>query len=274
MTRPVTLPEMLACVLANELNDEEVGFTGLVTGKAAALYGTTIPIVAMELARRTTAPGLTMLLAGWSHNPDLTQLEGLPDSEFDAAIRDLRCEAQQIDYPGQYSMKRGDVSFGFSSGAQIDRTGSLNSVCIGPYHRPKVRLVGPILQPEHMTIFGREYIMMPRHDARTFVEKVDYVSGVGYPGGLEGRRKLGLFNGGPELVFTPKCIFGFDKDVGQMKVVSIHPGVTPTELQEATGFDLGDLSGMKRTARPTDEQLHILRTQIDTRGVLLADLDS
>src|SRR3546814_3924649 len=89
-------------------------------------------------------------------------------------------------------MKLGDIDFGLSSGAQVDRHGNINSVCIGDYHRPKVRLIGPVLQPEHMTLFGREYIMMAHHDTRRFVEKVDFISGVGYPGGLAGRHELGL----------------------------------------------------------------------------------
>lgn len=270
MTDPgPSLPEILAVALSHEFRDEEVGFTGLVTGSAAALFSTAIPVAAMELARRTHAPGLTVLLAGWSHNPDLQQLETIPDSEFDAALRDLPCEAQQVDYPGQYSLKRGDVSFGFSSGAQIDVAGNLNSVCIGDYRRPKVRLVGPILQPEHMTLFGREYIMMPRHDARTFVEKVDYVSGVGYPGGLAGRRALGLDRGGPELVMTPKCIFGFDRAAGRMTVRSIHPGVTAEDLRGATGFDLGDLGGVAETPLPEPGELRLLREAVDPRGLLL-----
>jgi|LFEF01.1.fsa_nt_gb glutaconate CoA-transferase subunit B len=268
-TTEITLYELLACALARELNDDEVGFTGLVTGSAAAIYGTLIPVAAMELARRTHAPGLTMLLAGWSHNPDLSQLEVIPDSEFSADLRDLPCEAQQIDYPGQYCLKRGDVSFGFSSGAQIDVHGNLNSVCIGPYARPKVRLVGPILQPEHMTLFGREYIMMPRHDRRTFVEKVDYVSGVGWPGGRQGRERLGLLHGGPDMVFTPKCVFDFDKDAGRMRVRSIHPGIEIADVVESTAFDLGDLSEVPLTQVPSPAELKILREKVDPRGILL-----
>ncbi|MCL4664809.1 hypothetical protein L0Z14_28285 [Burkholderia multivorans] len=116
------------------------------------------------------------------------------------------------------------MRFGFSSAVQVDRVGNINSVCIGDHDKPKVRLVGPILQPEHMTLFGREYVMMPHHDRRNFVENVDYVSGVGYPGGLAGRRELGLMSGGPCMVVTPKCIFDFDRQAGRMKVASIHAG--------------------------------------------------
>jgi glutaconate CoA-transferase subunit B len=266
---PATLYEVLAAALARDFADGEVGFTGLLTGQAAAIFGTAVPIVAMELARQTHAPNLTLLLAGCYHNPDFSQLDAMPDSEHDALLRDLPADAQTYDYPGQWVLKRGDISFGFSSAVQVDVEGNINSVCIGEHDRPKVRLVGPILQPEHMTLFRREYIMMPHHDRRNFVEKVDYVSGVGYPGGLEGRRKLGLDWGGPELVVTPKCIFDFDKVRGRIKIRSIHPGVTHEELRDVTGFDLGDLTSVPETPLPTLEELRLIRDRIDPRQLLL-----
>jgi glutaconate CoA-transferase subunit B len=267
--RAPTLHETLACVLAREFVDEEVGFTGLLTGSAAAIFGTAIPLVAMELARLTHAPNLTILLAGCYHNPDFRDLEALPDSEHSAMLRDLPQEATMVNYPGPWVLKRGDIDFGFSSGVQVDRQGNLNSVCVGPHDRPKVRLVGPILQPEHMTLFSREYVMMPYHDRRNFVEKVDYVSGVGYPAGIEGRRRLGLDHGGPALVVTPRCVFDFDRDEGRMKVRSIHAGVTPESLRAATGFELGDLSWIPTTPPPTAEELRLIRTQVDPRRLLL-----
>jgi len=270
---PCTLHEMLAAALARALRDEEVGFTGLVTGGAAAVFGTAIPLAAMELARLTHAPGLTILLAGWSHNPDLFGLPELPDSEFDARLRDLAADAQMMDYPGPWSIRRGDIDFGFSSAVQVDRSGNINSVCVGDYRRPRVRLVGPILQPEHMALFGREYVMMPHHERRNFVERVDYVSGVGYPGGRAGRRRLGLERGGPAWVITPRCIFDFDEDDGRMRVRSMHPGQTPAVLQAATGFDLGDLAGVPTTESPTPEELELLRRRVDPHGILLRSAD-
>lgn len=264
-----TLNELLVAALARDLRDGELGFTGLATGAAAALYATAIPLVGMELARRLHAPNLTILFAGWVHNPDLAKMDAIPDAEFDEQLRDLPCESQVLTYPAHYSLRRGDIRFGFASGVQIDRVGNINSVLVGDPVKPKVRLVGSLLLPEHFSMFGREYVMMPRHDARVFVEKVDYIAGVGYPGGLEGRKQLGLEQGGPELVFTPKCIFDFDKIAGRMKVKSIHPGVTQNELRAATGFDLGDLSAMPETPEPTDEELTLIREVIDPRGVLL-----
>jgi glutaconate CoA-transferase, subunit B len=270
VTSAPTLYEILAVNLARSFKDEEVGFTGLVTGGAAAIFGTAIPLAAMGLAKEMHAPGLTILLAGWSHNPDLSGLDALPDSEFDTVLYDLPCEAQMTGYP-YWSMKRGDIDFGFSSAVQVDEVGNINSVCVGDHRAPKVRLVGPILQPEHMTIFGREYVMMPHHERRNFVPRVDYVSGVGYPGGLAGRRALGLDSGGPEYVITPKCVFDFDKVAGQMRVRSIHSGVTPDALQAATAFPLGDLSHVPTTPMPTAEELEVLRRRVDPRRILLPD---
>jgi glutaconate CoA-transferase subunit B len=269
MTAQHTLHDIITVAVARSLKDGEVGFTGLATGGPAALFATAIPLAAMGLAHRMHAPNLTILLAGWCHNPDLSRLDALPDAEFDSRMRDLECEAQMIEYPGQFALKRGDIDFGFSSGVQVDRQGNLNSVCVGPYERPKVRLVGPILVPEHMTLFRREYVMMPHHEARNLVERVDFVAGVGYPGGEAGRRALGLDWGGPEMVVTPKCIFDFDREAGTMRVRTIHPGVTREELQAGTGFDLGELGGVPSTPEPTGEELEILRRDVDPKGILL-----
>jgi glutaconate CoA-transferase subunit B len=263
-----TVAEIITVALARSFKDGEVGFTGLVTGGAAALYGTSIPLAAMSLAKEMHAPSLTILLAGWSHNPDLGSLAEMPDSEFDSALRDLDCEAKMITYPGPWGIKRGDIDFGFSSGVQVDRVGNLNSVCVGDYKRPKVRLVGPILLPEHMTLFGREYIMMPHHAKRSFVDRVDYVAGVGYPDGLKGREQLGLRGGGPEWVVTPKCIFDFDKTAGRIRLKSIH-SEQDRDVQHVTGFEIGDAAAAELTPRPTPEELDLLRRRVDPKGILL-----
>ncbi len=263
-----TTEELLAASIAHTIEDGEVGFTGLATGKAAANYITNIPIMAMELAKRTHAPNLTILLCGWSHNPDLSCLDHMPESEFENELLNLPCEAQMTDWPGPWSHRAGDISFAFGSGVQVDREGNINSTCIGDSEHPKVQLVGPIFLPEHLAVFGREYIMMPHHERRNFVDKVDYISGVGYPGGMEGRRKLGLTGGGPKYIYTPKCIFAFDEE-GKFFVKSIHPGISKKEIIENTGFDVGNLDGVPTTPEPTEEELRIMREEIDPKGILL-----
>jgi len=268
MTPTFSIEELLVVALSKTFNDGEVGFTGLATGSAAALYATGIPLAAMEFARQTHAPNLTILLAGWSINPNFADLKELPAAEFDSELRDLECEAQMQTYPGHYAVRRGDVDFGFGSGVQVDVVGNINSVCIGDYRKPKVRLVGSILLPEHLSCFGREYLMMPHHQVRNFVNRVDYISGVGYPGGIEGRCALGLDRGGPELIVTPKCIFDFDKQKGCARMKSIHPGVSFQDVKKSTGFAL-NVDQVKITPTPTSEELEILRRVVDPHAVLI-----
>ncbi|WP_413725300.1 hypothetical protein [Sodalis sp. RH16] len=263
-----TVEEMLAVALSKRFRNGETGFTGLATGGAAALYITGIPLAAMEFARLTHAPDLTILLAGWCINPDFSALRELPAAEFDGKLQNLPCEAQMQGYPGQYAVRRGDVDFGFGSGVQVDRRGNINSTCIGDYRRPKVRLVGSILLPEHMACFGREYLMMPHHEARSFVEQVDYVSGVGYPGGEGGRRRLGLTRGGPEWIVTPKCIFEFEPGSGTARLLSIHPGVDPEDVIRSTGFAVST-DGVPVTALPDPQELDLLRRKVDPNSVLI-----
>lgn len=265
------MSELLATYVSRQLRDDDVGFTGMVNGDASALYGSLIPLAAMSLAQLTHAPNLTILLAGWLHNPDLSQLDAIPDSEFIPSLRDLTADAVAVDYPPQWAVKKGDVTVGFSNGAQVDAYGNMNSVCIGDHARPKVRLVGPIFQTEHLALFGREYIMMPHHETRNFVERVDFVSAVGYPGGAEGRRQLGLDVGsGPALVITPLCVFDFNRaGSGRMFVKSLHPGVDPADVRARTDFDVGDLSNVPTTPEPTLEEIRLLRDVVDPRGMVL-----
>jgi glutaconate CoA-transferase subunit B len=263
-----SLEELLAVGIARSIEDGEVGFTGLATGKEAANYITNIPVMGMELAKRTHAPNMTILLCGWVHNPDLSQLNSMPESEFESELLNLACEAQMQDYPGTWAYKAGDINFAFGSGAQVDREGNINCTCIGHTDAPKVQLVGPIFLPEHFAVFGREYIMMPRHNRRNFVEKVDHVSGVGFPGGMEGRKKLNLPGCGPKYIYTPKCIFSFD-DNGKIFVKSIHPDISHEEIIESTGFDVGCLDGVPVTLEPTAEELRIMREEIDPKRILM-----
>jgi glutaconate CoA-transferase subunit B len=266
-----SLPEILAVAISKTLRDDDVGFTGLATGRRAAMFATMIPLAAMQLAQRTHAPGLTCLLAGWCHNPSPGLMRALPDAEFDPLLLTLPCDARDLGFPAQYCVKRGDVTVGFSSGAQVDREGNLNTVCIAGRGRPGVRLVGPILVPEHLALFGREVVMMPRHERRVFVERVDHVTGVGFPGGAEGRAELGLKGSGPYWIVTPKCIFAFDHR-GAIYLRSVHPGVSLDEVRAETGFEFSVATPVPLTDVPSSEELAILRGEIDPWGLLRQDV--
>jgi glutaconate CoA-transferase subunit B len=111
--------------------------------------------------------------------------------------------------------------------------------------------------------------MMPYHDRRNFVEQVDYISGVGFPGGMEGRKTLGLLGGGPKYIYTPKCIFSFDNN-GEIFLRSLHPGISLDNVIANTGFSFSVPDELVITKEPSDEELRILRNEIDVKGILFA----
>jgi glutaconate CoA-transferase subunit B len=259
--------EFITIALARTLKDGEVGFTGLSTGPRAALYATGIPLAAMGLAQQLHAPNLTILLCGWVINPRLDELRFLPELEFTDVMTDLLSEGRITGYPNAISYKRGIVDFGFSTGAQIDRYGNLNSVQIGTGTTPKVRLVGPILQPEHFTVFGREIIAMSTHSQRSFVADVDYRSGVGHRADGRSRADLGLTTQGPATVLSPYGVFDFDPH-GHMRVSQLSPGVTLDEVAAETGFPL-EVNPDAEPLVPTAEELQVLRNVVDPHNVLL-----
>ena len=50
-----------------------------------------------------------------------------------------------------------------------------------------------------------------------------------------------------------------------MRLLSVHPGVTVEEVQEATGFDLGAPDDVPETRLPTMEELVMIREVLDPK---------
>jgi glutaconate CoA-transferase subunit B len=262
-----TVHEFLAVAISRSLRDGDVGFTGLTTGRQTAVFGTGVPLAAMGLARYTHAPDLTVLLCGWVINPQLEAMRFLPELEFSDAMLEIPSEGRITGYPNAISYKRGHVDVGFSTGAQVDQYGNLNSVQIGHGAVPQVRLVGPILQPEHFAVFRREIITMPVHSLRTFVSEVSYRSGVGHRVDGRPRADLRLSGNGPDLVISPYGVFDFQTDDKRMRIRHLSPGVTLEQVGTNTSFELA--TGAPGGFAPTQEELDILRTRVDPHGVLL-----
>lgn len=145
--------------------------------------------------------------------------------------------------------------------SQIDRFGNQNFACIGPHKKPKAQLLGMRGAPGN-TISHRTSYWVPNHSVKTFVEKVDVVSGVGYD------RAAAL---GPassryhdiHKVISNLGVFDFQTPDHTMRLESVHPGVTVDEVIEQTGFALVIPDGVGETRAPTDQELTIIREQLD-----------
>ena len=264
-----TAYEVMATVIARELRDSELWFLGMSTGPQTILMLTRIPIAAMALAQHTHAPNSWMLVAGWVMNPDVSKVPTRMESEFGTTLGEWPCEAYNNSLAMSYVAARHEIDVGFGSAAQVDKYGNCNTVAIGDYGRPRVRLVGPINQPGHFSLFGREIIIIP-HEKRNFVDRVDFISGAGYLSGAGERERAGLHRGGPCMILTDKAVFRFHPESRVAVLASVHPGIDVGEVVDGTGYTHNFVpESIGTTPAPSPEELYLLREVIDPSGAML-----
>jgi glutaconate CoA-transferase subunit B len=62
-------------------------------------------------------------------------------------------------------------------------------------------------------------------------------------------------------------ILGFDDD-DRLQLEAAMPGIDPRDVQDETGFHLGMADNVVELEGPSEEQLEVLRTQVDQEGYL------
>ena len=80
---------------------------------------------------------------------------------------------------------------------------------------------------------------VPNHSKRVFIEKVDMVSGIGYDR-VDADNPAFRFHDVYRVV-TNLGVFDFGGPTTRMRARSLHPGVSPDEVREATSFALHGL---------------------------------
>lgn len=147
---------------------------------------------------------------------------------------------------------------------QVDRFGQTNLSALGGTNRqPKTQMLGARGFPGN-GIYHPTSMFIPAHSPRVFVSgEVDRVSSPGYN---PARRIPGGNYDGVELrrIVTNLCVMDFCGADHAMRVISLHPGRTFTEVQEATGFDLVDAVAAE-TPMPDADQMAIIE-RLDPRG--------
>lgn len=153
---------------------------------------------------------------------------------------------------------------------QIDMYGNVNLSVIGAdYDKPKIRLPGPAgLDILAVMMRGKLRYYTTSHTRRTFVPKVDFITGAGYLDGPGAREKAGIRgDGGPGSIVTNLGVFDWNPVTCRMRAVSLHPGVSAAEVADNTGFEIQGLSDdLPRTDVPTEDELAMMR-HIDPFGI-------
>src|SRR5512133_472066 len=254
-----TLMELMVCAASHLLEDNRT-----------AVIGTGAPLAAAMLAQKTHAPNLIILFEAGGMAPIL---ELLPISVGGSATQ-TRALVHGSMHDIMEACQRGCVDYSFLGGAQIDRYGNLNSTMIGTdYAHPKVRLPGSGGANDLASLCWRTVSIVP-HEKRKFVPKVDYITTPGYLSGPGAREAAGLPpNSGPYKVISTLALMGFDADTRCMCVESLHPGVTREDVIANTGFEIGFADPLPNLPEPTDEELRILRTEVDPQGRVIGKMN-
>ena len=216
----------------------------------ASAFGT-IPAIGVRLARHTFSPDL-MISDGEATAVRGTWAVGSP-AEGDA---EAWLPFNQI-FTLVWNGKRHITMIP----TQIDAFGNANISAIGDHAKPKVQLLGVRGAPGNSVYHPTSY-WVPKHSVRSFVPKVDMVSGVGNDRARELGTSLKFHHLG--VIITNLAVFGFD-ETGRVNVRSIHPGVDPAEVVAQTGFAI-DVSNAPATRLPDAEELRLIREVIDPRG--------
>jgi acyl CoA:acetate/3-ketoacid CoA transferase beta subunit len=250
----VSPAEQLVSRVALEINDYDVIHIGA---------STPLVLAASLLARATHAPHLTLfpismtgVVADGVYPITLTMWEAM------AMANGLQYRLIEL-----FNHVEGDVGFDIEpiAPAQIDKFGNVNNSVIGNYLRPKVRFPGPA-GIDNLPLCPRTPLILysAHHTTRTFVDRVDFITGAGFLNGGDDRLKNGIpGNGGPRLVVTNLAVMDFEEDSKRMRLVSLNPGVTLQDVQKNTGFELVVPKQIPVTPAPSQTQLQILREVID-----------
>ncbi|MCY1348259.1 putative CoA-transferase subunit beta [compost metagenome] len=140
---------------------------------------------------------------------------------------------------------------------QIDRYGQANISCIGDHAKPKTQMLGVRGFPGNSISHANSFLV-PAHSRRVFVDgEVDVVASVGYnPARLA--RGWSLDEIDIRLIVTDLCVMDFQGPQHQVRIRSLHPGVSAAAVQEQTGFPLHIPEHIPSTAAPTAAQLALL----------------
>jgi glutaconate CoA-transferase subunit B len=244
MTPEITLEERMTIAAARLLRDGAVCFVGI-----------GLPSKAANLARATHAPNLVLIYEAGPIGAKPTVLPlSIGDGEL-ASTADAVVSTPEI---FQYWLQGGRIDVGFLGAAQIDRFANINTTVIGPYERPKVRLPGAGGAPEVAAHAGEVFLVLSQ-SKRTFVDRLDFVTSIGFVDGGDARAKLGLAGRGPTAVVTDLGILRPHVETKELVLTDLHPGVSRERALAATGWALRMSPDLRPTPEPTEVELEVLR---------------
>jgi glutaconate CoA-transferase, subunit B len=224
-------------------------------GARSCLVGIGLPGAAANLAQRTHTPGLVLVYEAGAIG---AKPDRLPLSIGDGVLAETADAVVGVPEMFNYWVQPGRIDVGFLGAAQLDRFANINTTVVGDYDAPKVRLPGAGGAPE-IAACCNEVVVILRQSRRAFVERVDFVTSVGYGDGPGHRERLGLRGRGPTRVITDLGILEPDPETCELTLTHLHEGVALEHAREATGWPLAVADDLATLPAPTAAELAALR---------------
>lgn len=232
-------------------------------GSRVVFVGVGLPNIACNLARRSHSPDIELVYESGVFG---AQPARLPLSIGDPTLVSNATSVTSMADLFMYYLQGGLVDVALLGGAQIDRFGNLNTTVIGDYANPKVRLPGSGGACE-IAINAKEILMIMRLKGRAFVDKLDFITSPGHLDGGNQSAKLGIPGKGPSLVITDRALFDFNNPEKEMTLIEIAAGETVESIQADIGWTLRVSPDLKEMTPPSQEELDIIRLQLDIEGL-------
>lgn len=253
MNLDYTPSELMAVAGARELKDHQVVAVGL-----------GLPVVASFLAKMTHAPNMTILFELGVIDPEPIHCGvGLADPRVWYRAKVL---SSFVDILGTV-LHRGLVDVGFLGGLESDEYGNLNTTLVGDPKGQFKHMIGSG-GANDIASSAQSTIIIMRHEARKLKKNISFITSPGYITGGNSRSEVGLC-GGPSRVITDKAIFGFHPESKRMMLLSIHPGNNLEDILNTMGFEPIVPQNVPFTQTPSQEQLQIIREQIDPQKMYM-----
>jgi acyl CoA:acetate/3-ketoacid CoA transferase beta subunit len=245
MSDDVTRAEVCAAAIADAFKDD---------GEIFASPMGMLPMLGVRLAKLTS-------------NPDLVISDG--ESLFLAGVPPLFAKGDVVEGWIPFRKVFDVVAYGkrhvMMGATQVDRHGNQNISAIGDFDKPQRQLLGSRGAPGN-SVNNRTSYWVPKHSTRVFVERVDTVSGVGPKRAKEAGPAAARYNDIRRIV-SNLGVFDVGGPDDTMRLLSVHPGVSVGEVQEATGFELGVDGDVPTTREPSYAELVLIREMLDPKSL-------
>ncbi len=226
-----TAAETVVAAMAREIRDGDVVATGVASP---------LPILAIEVARRTHAPSLTYLACVGSLDPQISRLK--PCSED---LTYLEGRSGEVTIPDLFDhARRGRVDVMFFGAAEVDGGGDTNLTAAGSIDEPSYKFPGVAGAATLRRWVRRPILLVSRQSKRNLVPRVQIASTTDPDRRTRLMTDLGTFEIGR----------------GGAQLIGRHAWAELGTISERTGFDFAAAEPLPVIDSPGPEYIEAIRS--------------